>query len=185
MKIQMRNAAIVFAASTLLVSIFCNQETSARGLVFDTLIVSPCWSEPPDALSPWFNTAKIKIEKAISANTNKFDDELSVAFLLDENGGVEDPIIVHVNNVAREKAQAEAIVNLLNKCIPFEKPPDELLHKQRILLLFRNYPKFFLEMDTFAGYKIWKDRDQTFQDMKKMIERDSHLEKIGPGSIIR
>jgi len=40
-------------------------------------------------------------------------------------------------------------------------------------------------MDTFAGYKMWKDRDMTFQDMKKMMERDKHIEKIGTGSIIR
>jgi hypothetical protein len=183
MMIQMRNASIILAASTLMVSISCNQETSAGKLHYDTLILSPSWNEPPDALRPWFNDAKAKIEKAITANTIKFDDELSVAFLLDENGGVEDPIFV--TSVAnRNKEQAEAILSLLNKCVPFDKPPDELLHKQRLLLLFRHYPKFFLQMDTFAGYKMWKDRDMTFQDMKKRMERDEHIEKIGPGSII-
>jgi hypothetical protein len=143
---KMRNASIVLAASILMVSLVCNKETPARSLHFDfgKGDTSPFWNEPSSVLRPWFNTAKARIEKVLVVNTIKFDDELSVAFLLDENGGVEDPIVT--NNVTKDSAQAEAVVDLLKKCVPFDKPPDELLHKQRILLLFRHYPNFFLQI---------------------------------------
>jgi hypothetical protein len=132
---------------------------------------SPYWIDPPTNLSPWFEIVKYKINRLLlESKTYKFHNGARVAFLLDNDGQVVDPMILSYPK--GDEKDDQKLLDLIRTTELFDKPPAELLHKQRLLLMFADYPKFSLQLDGFQGYKLWKDRDQTFQDWKRSLEKN-------------
>src|SRR5208283_839835 len=125
----------------------------------------PLWSEPNSKFKPWFDDCHARIAREMDKNpkSDLLKGGLACTFLLEADGNISD---LFIYQSARSKEIDDNALNVINQAAPFEKPPEELLHKRRVLVIFTRGNDFRIQFDA-NEYKMWKDRDAEFQAVKQ------------------
>jgi hypothetical protein len=125
----------------------------------------PIFVKPSFKLRPWFDDCDNRIKHALEQEprATTFHGRIACIFLLEPDGNISDLFAVSDES---SKSMRDVFMKIVKRAAPFNRPVDELLHKERIQVEFRRYPQVEVSMD-LRSYRYQKDPDEEFQQLKQ------------------